>query len=284
MVALSPDRQLHLERTVAQTVVVDVILERLRRLRDGPVDQLLHRRVGAVEERLAGGQVGLLAEAVAQLLHALLTRAATGHESEEVGPVHGRVAHVVQDQVEHRLLNLATLDDLDRGDDEPLVVDRLGVRRQRARQAATDVHHVAELRGPADELARVEDRDEHEPVVRVRDRAGALERVGAEDHVALVDALVPVGHHLVDVGAELPHDHAAAGIRDHRELVVLLPDHGAHRRAEEHGVHLIAGALERALDDVERDRVDLDPGRDVRDAEFVCGSCHESSSLGLRID
>ena len=138
---------------------------------------------------------------------------------------------------------------------------------QRARAAGRRVHLVAELRRPADELVLVEDRHEHEPVVRVRDRRGALERVGREDHVARVDAPVPVLHHLVDVGAELADDHAAARVGDHRELVVLLPDHGAHRRAEEHGVHLVAGALQRALDDVEGDRVDLDV-RDLGDPEL----------------
>ena len=126
--------------------------------------------------------------------------------------------------------------------------------RQRAGKRPARVHLVTELRRPADELVLVEDRHEHEPVVRVRDRRRALERVGGEDHVARVDAPIPVLHHLVDVGPELPHDHAATRVGDHRELVVLLPDHGAHRGAEEHRVHLVPRALQRALDDVERDR------------------------------
>src|SRR6185437_5233423 len=94
-------------------------------------------------------------------------------------------------------------------------------------------------------------------------------------------AAVPVLHHLVDVGAELADDHAATGVGDHRELVVLLADDGAHRRAEEHGVHLVAGALQRALDDVERDRVDLEIG-DLGDAEFFRDNhCSLVHSLGV---
>ena len=269
VVALPPDRELHLVRAVPEPVVVDVVDERLRLLRDRDGDEELHRVVGAVEQRLQRREVGLLAEPVAELHHALLARPAAGDDREQVGPVHLRVADVVEDQPEDVLLHLAALDDLERRDDDPLLEDRLRPGGERAGERPARVHLVAELRRPADELVLVEDRHEHEPVVRVRDRGRALERVRREDHVAGVDAPVPVLHHLVDVGAELAHDHAAARVGDHRELVVLLPDDGAHRRAEEHGVHLVARALERALDDVERDGVDLDPGRDLGDPRLL---------------
>ena len=140
---------------------------------------------------------------------------------------------------------------------------------------------MPELRGPADQLVLEEDRHQHKPVVRVRDRRGALERVRREDHVARVHPAVPGLHHLVDVGAELPDDHPATRVGDHRELVVLLPDHGAHRRAEEHCVHLVAGALQRTLDDVECDRVDLDVG-DLCDPELLSG-CHLSLAQSLGV-
>ena len=146
-------------------------------------------------------------------------------------------------------------------------------------ERAARVHLVAELARPADELVLVEDRQEHEPVVRVRDRARALERVGREDHVARVHAAVPVGHHLVDVGAELAHDHAAARVGEHGELVVLLPDDGAHGGPEEHRVHLVPRVLQCALDDVERDRIDRDVGRDLGDPQLVVrGGCHRFAS------
>ena len=69
VLALTPDRQLHLVGAVAEPVVVDVVLERLRLLRDRDRDQELHRLVGAVEERLQRGQVRLLAEPLAELEH-----------------------------------------------------------------------------------------------------------------------------------------------------------------------------------------------------------------------
>ena len=62
---------------------------------------------------------------------------------------------------------------------------------------------------------------------------------------------------------------------------MLLADDGAHRRAEEHRVHLEARALQRALDDVEGDRVDLDVG-DLGDAELF-GDCHLSLAQSLGV-
>ena len=90
VVALPPDRQLHLERAVAEAVVVDVVDERLRLLGDRDRDEELHRLVGAVEQRLQRGEVRLLAEAVAELDHALLAGPAAGDDREQVGPVHLR--------------------------------------------------------------------------------------------------------------------------------------------------------------------------------------------------
>ena len=273
VVALAPDRQLHLERAVAEAVVVDVVDERLRLLRDRDGDQEAHRLVRAVEQGLERCEVDVLAESVAEFDHAPLAGTAARDDREQVGAVHLRQPDVVEDEPEDVLLGHAALDDLDRRDDDPLFEDRLRTRRQRAGERASGVHLVAELRRPADELVVVEDRHEHEPVVRVRDRRRALERIGREDHVARVDAPVPLGHHLVDVRAELTDDHAAPWVGDHRELVVLLADDRAHRRAEEHGVHLETGVLERPFDDVERDRVDLDVG-DLGDPQLAGIGCH----------
>ena len=275
VVSLTPDRQLHLVRAVAEPVVVDPVLEGLRLLRDGEPDQRLHRRVRAVEQRLQRGQVDVLAEALAQLDHALLARAAAGDDGEQVGPVHLRQADVVEDQPQHVLLHHAALEQLDRRDDQAFLVDRRRARRERAGQPPARVHLMAELARPADDLVLEEDRHEHEPVVGVRDRRRALVRVAGEDHVARVDAAIPVAHHLRDVGAELADHHPALRVGQHRELVVLLADHRAHGGAEEHRVHLEARVAERVLDDVERDRVDLD-GRDL-------GDLHDSSSGRIRM-
>ncbi len=145
VVALPPDGQLHLERPVAEAVVVDVVLEALRHLGDGDLDQRAHRLVGAVEELLERREVHVLAEAVAQLHHPLLAGPAARDDREQVGPVHLGQPHVVEDQAQNVLLHLAPLDDLERRDDQALLEDRLGARRQRAGQRAAAVHLVPEL-------------------------------------------------------------------------------------------------------------------------------------------
>ncbi len=64
---------------------------------------------------------------------------------------------------------------------------------------------------------------------------------------------------------------------------MLLADDGAHRGAEEHRVHLEACVLERALDDVQGDRVDVDVG-DLGDPQLLGLGCHvgpPSYALGV---
>jgi len=263
---LAPDRELHFVGAVAEPVVVDPVLERLRLLGDVLHDELPHRVICAVEQRLARREVGVLAEAVADLHHAPLGRAAARDDAHEVGAVHLGHAHVVEDELDDLIVGLAFVVDLDGGDADTLAEDRLRPRRQRARQRAAGVHLMAEHAGPAYELAAVEDRRQHQPVVDMRDRAATQVGVAGEDHVALADRPFVAVHHLSDVGAELAHDHAAARVGDHGKLVVLLPDNRAHGGAEEHRVHLVTRILERALDDVEGDGVDLDR-RDLRDCD-----------------
>src|SRR6202011_5891773 len=99
----------------------------------------------------------LFAEALAELLDALLARPAARDDREQVGPVHLREPHVVEDQLEDVLALLAPLDDLERRDDQALLEDRPRAGRQRARQRAAAVHLVAELARPADQLVLEED-------------------------------------------------------------------------------------------------------------------------------
>ena len=80
-VPLAPDRQLHLERAGPQAVVVHIVLERLRLGRDVALDQGLHCSICAVEQRLAGGEVGVAAEALTQLQHPLLGGLAAGDDA-----------------------------------------------------------------------------------------------------------------------------------------------------------------------------------------------------------
>ena len=255
VVAFAPDRELHLERAVAAAVVVDIVLERLRLLGQVLHDQLAHGAIGALEQRLAGLLVGVAAEAVADLDHALLTGAAAGDDRHEIAVVHLRRARVVHDEVEHRLVELAALVEQQRRNADALAEDRGRVRRHAARHPAADVHQMAEHRGEADQLALVKHRHQHHPVVDVADGAAAFVRIALQDDVAGLQVELVLGEHLVHVGAELADDHPPLGIGDHRELVVLFADHRRHGGAEQHRIHLVAGVAQRVLDEIERDRI-----------------------------
>jgi hypothetical protein len=116
---------------------------------------------------------------------------------------------------------------------------------------------VAEHRRPGDDAAVLVDRHQHQPVVQVADGAVHRVRVVGEEDVALLHRAVVALHEAPDERAELTDDHLAVEVGDHRELVVLLADAGRHRGAEQHGVHLVAGVAQGALDDVDGDGIDL---------------------------
>jgi hypothetical protein len=75
----------------------------------------------------------------------------------------------------------------------------------------------------------------------------------------LIAAPHAYGSEVRDGQSELADDHLPGRVADERELVVLLADARAHRGAEQHGVHLVPGVAEGVLDDVDGDRVDVDP-------------------------
>ena len=160
---------------------------------------------------------------------------------------------------EHVFLQHVLLVDLGRRNANALFEDLPGVRRQAARDLAADVGHVAEHRGIGDQPAVLEDRAQQQPVVVVTDGAVAGVRIGREEHVALFDRPVVGGLEAVDEAAELADDHLAVDVGDHRELVVLFPDARRHGGAEQHRVHLEARIEHRVLDDIQGDRINLDP-------------------------
>ena len=92
---------------------------------------------------------------------------------------------------------------------------------------------------------------QHQPVRRVLDGAAAEVGVALEDDVARADLVVEGFQQQRHVGTELAHEHVPGGVGHERELVVLLPDDGRHRRLQDDGVHLLADVQQRALDDLE---------------------------------
>ena len=262
MFAFPPDRQLHLERAVAAAVVVDIIFEGFRLFGQVLDDELAHRPIGALEQGLAGLLEGLAPEPLADLDHPLLAGAAAGDDRHEIAVVHLRHAGIVHDQVEHRLIELAALVELDRRDADAFAEDRGGGGGHAARNGAADVEHMPEHRCEADEVALVKHRHQNHKVVEMADGAGTSVRVVLQNDVAWLELKVLLFEHIGNVGAELPDDHAALGVADHGEFVVLLADDGRHRRTEQHGIHFMTRVAQCVLDQVEGD--DIEPPRLAR--------------------
>ena len=258
-VAVAPHLAGHLVGAHAEAVVADVVLEvEGLVLAHGVADQVQHRAAVALQQLVHRGDHGIDAETIAELVNALLGEADGRDQRVEVAPVPLRHPALVQDHLEHVFLQLVVLVDLDDGDDDAFLVDLVGVGGQTPRHLAADIGHVAEHRGVGDEAAVAIDRAQDEPVRRMADGAGAAVGIGGEENIPLLDGAVVLALEAVDEGAELADDHLAVGVGDHRELVVLLADSRRHGGAVEHGVHLVAGAAQRALDDVESDRVHVD--------------------------
>ena len=258
-VAVAPHVAGHLVGAHAEAVVADVVLEVERLvLADGVADQVQHRAAIALQQLAHRADQGVDSETIAKLMNALLGEAHSGDQRVEVAPVPLRHPALMQDHPEHVFLQLVVLVDLDDGDDDAFLVDLVGVGGEAARHLAADIRHVAEHRGVGDEPAVAVNRAQDQPVRRVADRAGAAVGIGGEEDVPFLDRAVVFALEAVDERAELPDHHLALGVGDHRELVVLLADSRRHGGAVEHGVHLVAGAAQRALDDIESDRVDVD--------------------------
>ena len=257
LVPFAPHRARDLVRPHVEAVVADVVLEVLLLLRDRLADELAHGALVALEHGVHRRIEHVVAEARRDLDAADRGRAQRRGDGVEVREVPGGQAAVVQDHLEQVVLHHPGLDDLDRRDRDALLVDRAGIRRQRARHLAAHVRHVTEHGGPRDDAAVLVDRHQHEPVVLVADRAVDRVRVVGQEDVALLHGAVVTLQEAVDERAELADDHLAVEVGDQRELVVLLADAGRHGRAEQHRVHFETGVAQGALDDVDGDGIDL---------------------------
>ncbi len=78
-----------------------------------------------------------------------------------------------------------------------------------------------------------------------------------EDDVAVFQVAFVGFHEAVYEGTELTNDHFAVTVCNHRETIALLTNTRTHRRAKQHSVHFLANVAERVLNDIDRDRVDI---------------------------
>src|SRR5215212_4925745 len=254
-VALAPHGELELDGAVAEPVVVGVVLE-LETLAFWYelADQVYDARACPVEERVAGLQIRILAEAVADVSYALGAGGRSGGYGHDVGTGLPRGARVVAEEAQDLLVEFASVVELDRRHPDALLVDRAGVDGDGTSGRTADVHEVAPLQGVADVFVFVEDRSHEQDVWQVRRAPLHHVRVVEGDDVAvfqLFDRVRGVLKHGIYRTPELAHDHAALAVCYERELVGLLADNGTNGGRDEHPVHLVADILEGVLDNVE---------------------------------
>ena len=214
-----------------------------------------------VEDRVERRLDRVAAVALEQLAEPARAHQAGGALGVEVGGEAVGHARVAGHDPQRRPVGHAGVPQLDRRDGQPLLVDGGRVAGHRARDGAADVVVVAEGLHEGDDLAVVEDRHGDAQVGQVADAALGLVDVVVEEDVALA--------HLLDrvVAHDRVHERAvgAAGqlaqlaVVDARAEVVGVADHRRAAGATDRGLHLHLDAGERALDDLDQDRVDGRP-------------------------
>ena len=120
VLAFTPDRELQFERPVAAAVVIHEVFEGLRFLWKIFHDELTHCAMGACEQRVTSLAVGRHPKTLTDLDDPLFAGSRPGNDGHQVAVIHLRGTGVGHNQVEHRLVRIAALVDLERGYPETL--------------------------------------------------------------------------------------------------------------------------------------------------------------------
>ena len=179
---------------------------------------------------------------------------------------HGDVGQpdVAGDEVEQALVELAPLEELDRRDAQPLLVDLHRITGVAPRAHAADVEVVSQRAADGDERPAMEDRQEGLDVGEV---LAALVGVVGDDDVAFFPLCD--GNRLVQCGAQraahrVQMDGDAARLRDDSPIEVEdrggvvehLPDDGGVGGAENRRRHLLGDTHQRVVHDLEGHGID----------------------------
>jgi hypothetical protein len=215
LATLAPQRALDAIRPHAHAVIAEIVLKLPRLLGDDHLDDVLHGVVVALQHNVHGAVQDLVAKTLGKLPHAFRGGVAGRNQRIQIEAVPLRRTHVVQDEFENVLLQLALLVQLGRRDADTFLEDRRRLDGDGAGYHAAVVRHVTEHRRPGDVASILEDRHQHNPVRQVRHRRIAHIGVVGEDDVSLLELVVVGGHKRPDEGTELPHDHLAVAVGDH---------------------------------------------------------------------
>ena len=250
---------------IGDAVVLDVVFPAVFAVGDLRQQFVAEDVAAGVEDRLEAGLDRLAAEALEQLGHAARAHQAGLHLAVEIGGEHVGDAGVAPDDGEHRLVAHAGVVELDRRHGEPFFEYRRRGAGHRAGHAPADVVVMAERLDVGDDLALVKDRHGAAQVGKMADRALGQVGVVHQEHVAGAHGVRrEIAHHGVRhrrIGAA--GELAAVAVEQADAVVVRLADHRRARGALDGVFDLRLDGIERALDDLQDDRIDLAP-RQIR--------------------
>src|SRR5262249_15534435 len=267
-------------------VAVEEVVEAPAPLRDHLEEKFARPRRRLRDALVEGGEDGVGAVTAAQLRQPRVGEPAGSHHGARVTLHEIGKARVAQEDPVCLLVEPALAHNANGRNEETLVVDLRGVRRDAAGAQAADVLIVAEGGGEADEPSLVEDgRGEDHVLVLLHGAVGevwvvvpvdvagahALERIDLEDG----------REHAGPAPRDVTGHDARARVEHADEVVLLLLDEGRHRAPLHQELHIADGRPQTPPNDLQRNRINglsLAPsGGEGR----VRGRCHMRSSRRL---
>ena len=262
-IAADRDRRLNGDRLGRVADAVDVVGEAIDPVGDRPDDAAHHPfRLG-----LHGLEIGAKrhqAMAPDELEITALADRAGGELSPQIAQYVARLARVLADDLEQRVVRPAGFVELEDGDAQPLLKNIRCVHGRAARGDAADVAMVGHGAGPADQFLRSEHRlDDVEIGQMLAGRAvGIVEEVDVARRRGR-PMIADQKRQAVGEGAELDGqgqalgDDLAIAIGDRGGVVHRIAHHGRIGRAHDDQRHLVGDRAERVLDYLEGDRIDV---------------------------
>ena len=250
---------------IGDAIVLDIVLPVIVAVGDLRQQFTAERIAAGVEDRLEARFHNLAAEALEQFRHAACAHQAGLHLAVEIGGQRFGDARVAFDDGEHRIVADAGAVEFDRRNGEALLEHRGRRARHRARHAPADIIVMAKGLDVGDDIALMEYRHRAAQVGQVPDRAFGEIRVVHQEHVAgrhgvrRKIAHHGIGHGRVGAAGEL----AAIAVEQADAVIVGLADHWRARRALDGVFDFRLDGIERALNDLQDDGIDL-PRRHIR--------------------
>ena len=248
---------------IGDAVMLDIVFPAVFAVGDLGQEFAAEGVAAGIEDRLEAGFHRFAAEALEQFRHAAGAHQTSLHLAVEIGGERFRHARVALDDGEDRVVAHAGAVEFDRRDGEPFLEHGRRRARHRARHAAADIVVVAEGLDVGDHLALMKHRHRAAQIGQMPDRAFGQVGVVHQEHVArLHGRRREIAHHGVRHGRiGTAGELAAIAIEQADAVIVRLADHRRARGALDGVLDLRLDGIERALDDLQHDGIDLPPGQ-----------------------